>query len=183
MNHSSCLSAALLAAVLGTMGCQSSVDVHAVQLPTANFEKYRTFAIAAATQPPGGYSVSSQSYEAQTEIRDSVAQGLLARGYTMVDENKADLVVRIEEGRREEQVSVPALAAPASNTGSTEYQAQIEQKEENVFKGAFTIDVLDGSTRALVWQGAAHAEVTPGHVDHGRLRHAVESVLQSFPRR
>jgi hypothetical protein len=92
----------LLAAVLGTMGCQSSVDVHAVQSPAAHFERYQTFAIAAAPQPPNGYSVSPQSSEVQTEIRDSVVRGLLARGYTMVDENKADLVVHIEEGRREE---------------------------------------------------------------------------------
>ncbi len=45
------------------------------------------------------------------------------------------------------------------------------------------IDAFEGHTRALVWRGTARAEITPGHVDHGRLRRVVASVLQSFPRR
>jgi hypothetical protein len=175
------LRAALVAAIIGALGCQSAVDVHAVQSPGAHFEQYRTVALDVTLQSPTDYAPSAQSADARTDIRESAIRVLEARGYVLAPADKADVVVRIEEGRRQRNVSVQSLAPASQAEGQTEYQAQIEPKTESLAEGAFVIDAFDGKTKQLLWEGSAHAEVTPGKVNHERLRHAVEAVLRSFP--
>jgi hypothetical protein len=183
---SAALGAAFLAAILGAAGCHSSVQVHAAQSPEADFEQYHTVAIDISPTAPDadGYSAEHpQSAEARSEIHDSAARVLAARGYKFADKDGADLVLRIEEGRRTRRVTV-TRPAPATSTSPAElksYRAQLEEVEKDLVEGAFAIDAFDARTHDLVWQGSARAEIQAGKVDHARLRRAVESVLRSFP--
>ena len=62
----------------------------------------------------------------------------------------------------ERRLLVPVLAPAPTNEGLTEYQAQIEQRERQLVEGEFVVDAFDAKTKALVWQGTAHTEVTAG---------------------
>jgi hypothetical protein len=187
--------AALLVSILAAGGCQSSVQVHAAQSPAAHFERYRTVALDISPAAPAdddGYSASSpESAEARAEIRETAARVLEARGYALADKEGADLVLRIEEGRRHRRVTekrpAPATGSGIGTSGTVgtmdmmSYGAKLEDVEKDLVEGAFAIDAFDGQTNDLVWKGSARAEIRAGKVNHGRLRRAVESVLRSFP--
>jgi hypothetical protein len=183
---SAAFGAVFVVALLGAAGCHSSVQVHSAQSPEANFEQYRTVAIDISPSAPDadGYSAEHpQSGEARAEIHDSAARVLAARGYAFTHKDGADLVLRIEEGRRTRRVT-ETRPAPATSTSPAElkaYRAQLEEVQRDLVEGAFAIDAFDARTNDLVWQGSARAEIQAGKVNHDRLRRAVESVLRSFP--
>jgi hypothetical protein len=185
--------------------CSSALDVHAIASPEAHFEQYRAIAFDVRQQAPSQYETSPQSGDVR-EYVTQVAKGILqARGYRVGIPDSADLVIVVEAGRRErkvvEQIHTPVVGAgPASVSGASSpsgasnttlagapgmetYHGQLDTEERDLVEGAFVIDAFDGKSRQLVWHGAVRAEITPGRVDYERLRHAVESVLASFPAR
>src|SRR5580704_11362002 len=69
-----------------------------------------------SAQAPDQYAQSPQSIDAQNEIHESAPRILESRGYVLTGADRADLVVRIEEGRRERRVIVPALVPAPTNS-------------------------------------------------------------------
>jgi hypothetical protein len=169
---------ALAAAALSALGCSSGVDVHSIQSPAAHFADYQTFTIEDRSLPPAEFSPSPQSADVRADIRESATLILQSLGYSPAQPDHADLLVRIEEGRRRRQF--PILGFEHTDAaGRAEYQALSATTEE----GAFDIDAFDRKTKELVWRGWARADVTPRTIDHARLLRAVESVLRAFPQR
>jgi hypothetical protein len=197
------LSAALLLAValsVGT-GCTSGASIHTIRSPAAHFERYRTVAFDANLEAPNEYSLSPRSAGVRSHVQRFATSILQSRGYVLSDQQHADLVLRIEAGRRErkEPVStgttplgggpgdVPPVAgadsAPGPSAVETMYHGELDQEERDLVEGAFVIDAFDSETRELVWHGSARTEIVPGPVDYARLRRHVESVLAAFPAR
>ena len=184
---------ALVAALLGaTPACASAVDVHTIQAPAAHFDQYRTVAFDMSAEAPSEYVASPRSEDVRTRIHETAATLLRDRGYVGAEKEHADLVVKIEAGRRERRIrapsetsiSLPTTTPPVEpeNAGVVpSYHGQLDEEERDFVEGAFVIDAFDGKTHELVWHGSARTEVRPGPVDYDRLRHAVESVLASFP--
>jgi hypothetical protein len=183
MKHLSLLQgAAVAAALLFAVGCQPTAHIRVAESPTAQFDRYQSIAVDVSPQPPSGYSTWSDAAEARADVRDAASQILAELGYDLTTPDKADLIVRIEEGRRNEQVPGQTFE-PASNSvgGAAEFQGQITTTSEEQTRGSFVIQALDARTHRVVWQGSAEARVTPGKIDHARLRGVVESVLRTFP--
>ncbi|HXX66085.1 MAG TPA: DUF4136 domain-containing protein [Polyangiaceae bacterium] len=174
---------ALTSGLFGAVvGCAPAIDVHTIQSPSAHFDAYRTVAFEQSPQPPSDYSPSPQSAQVRTEVQDRAGDILQGRGYVVAKQQDADLVIRIEAGRRERVVTVTAMQPTSPSAPvETEFHGELDREQEDLVDGAFVIDAFDGKTHALVWHGAARTEVTPGTIDHGRVRSAVEKVLASFP--
>jgi hypothetical protein len=187
MKHQALLrlrAAATVGALLWAVGCQSTAHVHVTESPTAQFDRYRTvaFAFDVTAQPPRGYVAWADSAEVRAEVRDSASTILAGFGYDLTTPDKADLILRIEEGRRDETVPTRTVV-PGSNggRGAAELQGPPAPPSEEETHGSFVIQALDARTGRLVWRGSAENQVTPGSIDHTRLRSAVESVLRTFP--
>lgn len=173
---------ALSASAMVAAACTSAVDVHAIKSPSAHFDRYRTVALDLTTSPPHHYASTPESTIVEKEVGENASAILQERGYVLADLASADLVLRVESGRREKKVEV-TTAKPTSDLSAVqpEYRGELDQEERDLVEGSFVIDAFDGKTHDVVWHGAAHAEVQPGEVDHARLRRAVVSVLASFP--
>jgi Domain of unknown function (DUF4136) len=195
----------LFVAVASTgVGCVTAIDIHTLRAPTAHFEKYRTIAFDLSPAPPSDYTTSPRSVDVRDHVEKDAQTVLEGRGYALAPKDQADLVVRIEAGRREKKVLVSTgLSAPVgpspggvpsdispSGGGSDlpapsgvqiPYIGELDREEQDLVEGSFVIDAFDRATRKIVWHGSARAEVNPGPVDYERVRRAVESVLASFP--
>ena len=192
----------LVALLLGAgLGCTSAVDVHTIRSPAAHFERYRTIAFDISPRAPSKYETSSRSADVRDHVQQIAANVLQGRGYVLAPNDRADLIVRIEAGRREHKVpistgtmplggGVSGLPTPSGEGNApgpadveTTYHGQLDQEEMDLVEGAFVIDAFDGKTHEVVWHGFARSEVSPGPVDYERVRRAAESVLASFPLR
>jgi len=195
----------LVAALMsGGSGCAPAIHVHAIQSPDAHFERYRTIAFDVSRRAPAGHAASPRSADVRDHVRQLAAEILQSRGYRLAARDQADLVVRVEAGRREVEVptgtgimplgggvsglpeasranDTPGNVPGPADMGTSEYHGELDQEEGDLVEGAFVIDAFDGETHQLVWHGSARTEVNPGPVDYGRLGRAVESVLASFP--
>jgi hypothetical protein len=193
------------------IGCTSALDIHTIQSPSAHFAQYRTVAFDVSLQAPSKYEVSPRSADVRDHVQQAAENILQRQGYVVATKDGADLVVRIEAGRREHKVpvttgimplggGVAGTPAPGGAGGAarlsatsgegnvagpaeiaTTYHGQLDQEEMDLVEGAFVIDVFDRKTRELVWHGFARSEINPGPVDYDRVRRAAESVLASFP--
>lgn len=164
------------------VGCAPAIDVHTIQSPSAHFDGYRTVAFEQSPRAPSDYSSSPQSAEVRSEVQEKATDVLHARGYALAKREDADLVIRIEAGRREHTVTTTTVKPTSPSAPvETEFHGELDQEERDLVDGAFVIDAFDGKTHMLVWHGAARTEITPGTVDSARVRTAVEKVLTSFP--
>ena len=191
--------ALVVAAIGAAVHCTSGVDIHTIRSPAAHFERYRTIAFDLSAQAPNKYEMSPRSADVRDHVEQAAASILQRRGYILAPIEHADLIVRIEAGRREHKipmstgtmplgggvagVSTPAGEGNAPGPAEIEptYHGQLDPEELDLVEGAFVIDAFDGKTRELLWHGFARSEVTPGAVDYERVRRATESVLASFP--
>ncbi len=171
-------------------GCTSAVDVHSIQSPQAHFERYHAVALDLSPHPPGNYASTEQSVQVGTYVKELAGQILQRRGYALASRDAADLVIRVEAGRRvtgtaNTELGIPPdTPYPAPNydvSVEPPYHGYLDQEREELVEGTFVIDAFDGRTHELVWHGFARAPVTSGKIDYDKLRNAVESVLASFP--
>ena len=153
--------------------CTSAISTHSARSPTARFSGYRTFGFDSLASAPSRYVPSARSAEVRSRVRQQASKLLEAKGYVVAVDSKADLVIRVAAGRREQEISHPHPAPRWLE----------EDEEEDFVEGAFVIDAFDAATDELVWHGSARAEVDPNRIDDERLRRAVTSVMASFPSR
>jgi hypothetical protein len=188
-------------ATLLAIGCTSTADIHSIQSPSAHFEQYHTIAFDSAEGPPRVYSASPHSADVWAHAKEATAEVLTHRGYVIGAPGQADLVFRIEVGRRQTAAAPPtAQVGPSpmdpgpvgpipTDPGKTPdylpvgppYHGTFDEEDRELVEGALVIDAFDGKTHALLWHGFVRAVVQPDKVDYDHLRRDVESVLASFP--
>lgn len=182
---------AVVGLTVAVMGCASTADIHAIRSPTAHFELYHSFVFdQGKAPPPGDYSTSAQSADVWSHVKEATARILQSRGYAPADPGQADLILRIEVGRREStapltspvglQATYPGYA-PDYLPVVPPYHGYFDQENQELVEGTFVIDAFDGKSHELLWHGFSRAVVRPGKVDYDELQHHVESVLASFP--
>jgi len=178
------------AAAIAVIDCASASDIHAIQSPGAHFELYRTVSFDPGQMPPGAYSTSPQSVDVWQHVREAATGVLESRGYVLAAPDKADLVVRIQVGRRQTTAPVTSpIGLQPTYPGYVPdylpvvppYHGYFDQEGQELVEGAFVIDAFDGKTHQLLWHGFARAVVRPEKVDYDHLGRDVESVLASFP--
>jgi Domain of unknown function (DUF4136) len=178
-------------ALIIAAGCTSAADIHTIQSPSAHFGSYRTFSFDLRETSPGGYAASPRSEDVRAHVRETTTLILRNRGYVEARSDPADLILRIEVGRRE------AAAPPTSPIGLQPtypgyqmdylpvvppYHGYFDVENQELVEGAIVIDAFEGRTHELLWHGFARSVITrPDKVDYDHLRRTVESVLASFP--
>lgn len=172
----------LALALLIVSGCSSSVDVRTARSPGARFDGYRTVAFELDRAAPGEYTSSPQSAAVVHEVFDAAADTLRTRGYTLVDGDRADVIFRLQAGRRERGLVITVSPIPIVFGGvQPEYYRQFEHDGDDLMDGIFIVDSFDRRTHALVWRATAETLITPGQIDHVRLRKAVQAAFGAFP--
>ena len=103
-------------------------------------------------------------------------------GYGVVENARADVIFRIQAGRRERDLVITIRPIPVIFGGiQPEYYRQFERDGDGLMDGMFVIDSFDRRTGALVWHATAQTAINPGQIDHERLRNAVRAAFAAFP--
>jgi hypothetical protein len=143
-----------------------------------------------AGQGPLDIEFSDPAYEAA--IRDGIAAGLSAKGYTATDTASADFLVSYHAMRKGREGYVPVndtsdvpenwysqaddqVSTTADPGGS--WAAEYDQAE-------LIVDIMLRSQKIMAWRGKAVTEVIytkPSRRQLGRLKKAVRRVMEEFP--
>ena len=174
--------------VIGLAACASGPEIRVDGDPGANIPAYGTFGyFASVATDKAGYSTILTG-----RLKAAATRELEAKGYKYSESNPELLVnFYVNVVDKTEVYSTPSVSAGYGSYGYrtgmygawSGYPRDIETR--NYRQGTLSIDVVDASRKALVWQGIAEARVTskmrenPGQT----LDNIVTEVLQSFPAR
>lgn len=168
-----CLSAGAMAA------CSSSTVGYDYD-SRANFRAYRTYEwLVDKQENTGDKRVDNVLVDAR--IRTAIGTELRAKGYVESPDSKPDFFVAY-------YMRVKDLMKGSSTqnyigdraTGTFTTLSDIHAYKE----GTLLIDVVDGSSKQLVWRGSALAEVDPGMTPEDRdklIRRVVQAMFAHFP--
>lgn len=137
---------------------------------SANFSKYKTFAIRAGQLNSKNAALNSELVKKQIEA--DIERGLTARGLTRVS-GPSDLNVRYTFG------SVPKTEVeryPAGWYGLGTRVVRVPYAE-----GTLVIDLRDPTTRSLVWRAIASEEKSDVNKIEGKLNDMVKKSLEKYP--
>jgi hypothetical protein len=138
---------------------------------TADFSKYKTFAIREGQLNSKNPALNSELVKKQIEV--DIQNGLTAKGLTMVPSGPADLNVRYTFGAaRKTEIE----AYPAGWYGRATRYVRVPYAE-----GTLVIDLRDPTTRSLVWRAIAAEEKSDATKIQGKLNDMVKKSIDKYP--
>jgi hypothetical protein len=148
-------------------------DVRTNYMPGTDFSKYHTYKWV--TIGEGGRP--DQILDAQ--IRQSIDSQLAAKGFTKVDSDKADLLVRYQVGvtkEREWNAYGRGFGFPLPDSGTA--------TSSTINVGTLVLGVYDPAAKQLVWTGSATKTIDdskdPQKIQKN-LNKATQKLLKDFP--
>jgi hypothetical protein len=158
-----------------------SMQIQSGQRPGTNFSGYADYAWTTAAARSPEWPAKNDRAAMDWQLRSLIDQQMAKRGYALVGNDGADLLIdyRIQRREVEMQDSFSDYAqyrAAGGEAGPGE--AWVEGYEQ----GTLIVEVSDGRTRQLVWYGSASAVVNP-KLREKRLPVAVERIFEQFPGR
>ena len=155
-----------LAATLGAFAQKITVEFD----QSADFTKYRTFAIRAGQLNSKNPALNSELVKKQIDA--DIEKYLTARGLAMVT-GPSDLNVRYHFGSARK---VETEAYPAGWRGWGTAIVRVPYTE-----GTLVIDLRDPTTRSLVWRGISREEKGDPSKIQGKLDDMVKKALEKYP--
>ena len=138
---------------------------------TANFGKFKTFAIREGQLNSRNAALNSELVKKQIEA--DIERGLTAKGLTRVTGPSSDLNVRYTFGSaRKTQVET----YPAGWYGLGTRAVRVPYAE-----GTLVIDFRDPTTRSLVWRAVASEEKSDATKIEGKLDDMVKKSIEKYP--
>lgn len=140
----------------------------------ADFSQYRTFSFVEGT-PAQDSQVEKWLHEAITrELRDKGLQMLAVGG---------DLIVRTHLQVREQQRLEVDILGEWSIPETDSTKVTPGENARDVGRGTVTVELLDGFSKLVIWQGVAGAvtrtEVTPS--SEKRINKAIGNMFKKYP--
>lgn len=169
--------------VLGLIACSVACgqDVITNYLPGSDFSKYRTYKWV--TIGPSG----APDVILDTQIKQSIDSQLAAKGFTKVDGDKADLLVRYQVGvSKEKEWNATGIGDvfrwPSMSTATGSATAT----SSTIEVGTLVLDMYDSTAKELVWTGHATKTINPSKDPQKNQRNidkAMQKLLKGFPPR
>ena len=169
------------ALLLGACASQMKMHIQANQRPGTNFARYETYAwknppVAAPTWP-----AKNDRAALDWQLRSLVDQQMSRRGYQLVGNDGADLLVDYRVETREVDMNdsfsdyAQYRAAGGTESPGTAWVQGYEQ-------GTLFIEISDAKARQLIWYGSASAVVNP-KLRQERMPRAIDQIFARFPGR
>ena len=166
---------------LGACASQLSMQIQAGQRPGTDFSRYATYAWKTAGVRAPQWPAKNDRAALDWQLRSLVDQQMARRGYALVGNDGADLLVDYRIDTRETTIedTFGDYARYRAEGGEGDpAEAWVQGYEE----GTLVVEASDGKTRQLVWYGSATAVVNP-KLREKRMPVAVERIFERFPAR
>jgi hypothetical protein len=185
-----CLRAAIGAAVFAVAACGPGIEVHTVVAPEASLKGLTTFRILRAPTHRGGAPLDTRhpmlvNSITNHAIRGAIEAGLIHRGYLVAD-SAPDFEVAFYASARDKldvtywDYGYPWRPRWWRGWGRGWGGPTVTQYTE----GSVIIDVLDASSRDLLWRGHGVSVVSDEpHEYVNNLKETVRAILDRFPKR
>ena len=159
-------------AVLGLLGAQiASAQKVTVEFDkTADFSKYKTFAIREGRLNSKNPALSSDLVKMQIET--DIVHGLTAKGLAQTS-GPSDLNVRYTFGQARK---VEVETYPAGWYGMGTRAVRVPYAE-----GTLVLDLRDSGTHSLVWRGIASEEKSDAAKIEGKIDSMVKKSIEKYP--
>jgi hypothetical protein len=186
-----------LAALLGTLamalaGCSTvqeatSVEIQSPQLSASTVGQRTSFAFVPHLNQEAAAAVSNAAFW-QNQIEAAIASNLEKKGYRQSAQvRKADLLVAFHVVLRQgEYVTIfdnysgyKLPAARAASAGIAKLAAAPNGQAEI---GTLVIDIIDPSTKTIIWRGWGRANVKT-NPEQKEIRRIAAGILRNFPSR
>jgi hypothetical protein len=164
--RSACVIAGLLGIVM-SVGCSETGNIDVSSRYGAGVKLAglgSTFAWAPAPADPPGTSPAAAQF--RQAFRDNVEKALVAKGFALNQAGPANFLVDCRIGMREKTDS------------------SVNPHGEVFEEGSLVLDVLNPSSKALIWRSVAQARVLreiPHDVREKRINMAVQRMMKDFP--
>lgn len=171
--------AAVLFAVVIT-GC-ATMNLATDYDPSANFSGLKTYAwVPSPSRGPDDPRVDNTLLESR--IHAAVDSALAAKGYRQDTSGKPDFLVGYHAAVRDKMdvYAMNDMYGYRRGWGWGVSDVQVYQYEE----GSLVLDVVDPTTKQLLWRGSAQAEVNrrlAPEAREQRIQEAVRRLLERFP--
>jgi hypothetical protein len=174
----------LLAACFIT-ACSSTPNTVSNADPSVDFTRYKTYAFVA------DLATDKQAYQSleTTHLKRSVKREMEQRGFSPSDTPDVAINFSVETAEKTRTRSVPSSSYGVGydpyydvyyDGWATTHSTRIDQYTE----GKLNIDLIDVSSRKLVWQGSTKGRITKKDEKDwaGTLDTAVTEIFAAFPR-
>ncbi len=169
-------------AALAMVACScSSIKVDTDYNPNVDFASLRSFAwLPSAGEKTGDPRIDNPLLAGR--IERAAEEALMAKGFSKVDEDKADFFVNYHVGvdTKVDVTSVPTMYGYGRWGGVYVSETRVDQYEQ----GTLLIDVIDRDRHDLLWRGSGQARIqengSPQQREE-RVRKAVIAILADFP--
>jgi Domain of unknown function (DUF4136) len=172
-----------LAMLAITAAACSKFTIRTDRAAGADFARYRTFAwFPIADVPPDDQTTGDRALDKR--IYEAIERQMEQKGYAPAASTGSDLLLTYRL-LRTDGYEEPKLPYQAQwHRGA--YLDALHASSDTYQRGTLIIDVVDRSSRELVWRGSASARLQP-HTSYDatvkRANAAIEQTLASFPAR
>ena len=166
------------AVMLAACATQMQMDIQVNQRPGTDFSRYGDYAWRTAAVAAPGRPAENDRAALDSQLRSLVDEQMARRGYQLVGNDGADLLVdyRIET----HEVAISDMFSDYAQyraEGGTESPGTQDYEQGTLF-----VEVHDAKTRQLIWYGSASAVVNP-KLRQERMPRAIEQIFARFPGR
>tara|TARA_R110002167_G_scaffold262768_1_gene469437 strand:+ start:877 stop:1470 length:594 start_codon:yes stop_codon:yes gene_type:complete len=174
---------ALLVLLTGILlGCQSVPTIHSMQDQSAQFDEYQTFGFYPTLLPQGN------EYDSLTfrYIKSAIKSEMLNHGYKYADE--PDLWVNFNVNIKDK---INITSAPSASLyyhyrrgyGVWGNYPIVDDRITQYTEGTLNIDLIDSSTKRLLWEGVAIGRVSENTYENleDKINKAIALIFEKLP--
>lgn len=169
-----------LVAAMGLVACAPlKMQIQAGARPGTDFGRYATYAWKTSGTAAPEWPAKEDRAALDWQIRPLIDRQMAARGYRLVGNDGADLLIghHVDTRERTTEDTFGDYARYRAEGGTEDPSTAWVQGYE---EGTLVIELSDGRSRQLVWYGSATAVVNP-KLREKRMPVAVEQIFERFP--
>jgi hypothetical protein len=166
---------------LGACASQLSMQIQAGQRPATDFSRYADYAWKTAGAGAPQWPAKDDRAALDWQIRGLIDQQMARRGYEIVGNDGADLLIDYRIDTREVDMN-DSFSDYAQYRAAGGQAGPGEAWVQGYEQGTLYIEVSDGKSRQLVWYGSASAVVNP-KLREKRMPVAIQRIFERFPGR
>lgn len=178
----------VVALTIAVQACGPAIDVRTIASPDARFSRLRTFRVLPAPRAPRDEPLDARhpmlvNSISNRVLRQAIVLGFESQGY-VVDEGSPDFTVAVYASAREKlEVTYWDYGYPWRPRWWTGWgRGRVGQTVTEYTEGTVIIDVLEPTSRDLLWRGRGVAIVADDEQEYLRhLRNTVAAILEKFP--